>query len=262
MESKMSVKKKTLLKALACVLAVLLAVTGIWGIKMLSAKYKQNFTFNGSVYVETNDDSEVVLYEHEAYLQADGTYLLATAAKEVQANSYQMLPGVDIPKDPCVYVTALYDESYIFLEVCDELTNERVTWTLESCWVLVDGVTGQNGGAVYVYAADGANPTLVSTLSDEELTSVAYTATDATTTPENTTEDQGYALVINIIANQTITVSSKLPSGYDSGSLAFYGYVAQASEGADPAEVFGTFFSSSDTTTTTTTTTTTEAETD
>ncbi|MCD7723226.1 MAG: hypothetical protein LUH82_04680 [Clostridiales bacterium] len=238
MENTKKAKNKILFRCLACVLAAAVVVAAAFGIKSLSAKYIKNYTLNGSVYIETKTDADVQLYEHKAYLQSDGSYLLDTEAAEVSANTYSVLPGVDIPKDPCLYITDLTETSYVYIEVCEQNKTDAVTFTLESCWVEVAGATGINGGKVYVYSTDGTNPALVTSGSTVE----TFTQTSATTSVEPTTADPGQDLSINIIKDQTVYVSASYAAGTDY-SLTFYGYVAEAAAGEAAASIYTTYFS-------------------
>ncbi len=254
-------RRKALLRAGAVVLAVIVVVAAAFAITGLVGRYRKDYTFDGSVYVERHLDLDLDLYEHTAVLQPDGTYKLVTnTEKAVDGNSYNVLAGVDIPKDPCIYVQSLSTSEtyYIYIEVVPEnfILDESdetcrtyissdgtgavtdasgtpaMSFTLESCWLYVPGVEGLNGGYVYVLAVDG-DPLLIN---DNTEYTDQYTPTDETTTGEPSTATHEYEFVLNIIEGQTVNVSSnydKLTRG-----VTFYGYAAVAVESSDAAETF------------------------
>lgn len=100
---------------------------------------------------------EFKILEHKAIRLPSGEYdLLDDTAAEVDTekhqhvteNSYALLPGLDIPKDPFIEIT---DKStvpaYLYLIVAhDSLDGTGVSYELEDHWEPVDGYRG-----VYVY---------------------------------------------------------------------------------------------------------------
>ncbi len=234
-------RRSILLRALICLAIVAVLIAGIFTAKYIAAKYTSTYKMNGSVYVQKSLDLDIFIYEHDAVLQSDGTYLLMTDGESVQGNTYNVLPGVDIPKDPCIYLENLSDTSfYIYVEVVDQLIDSALTYAMEDYWLQLD-ITGLNGGTVYVYSEDGINPTLVNGSSED----LGYNKTDATTNSEVTTHAVDYDLTINIIKDQTVSVGAGYQGTID-GILNFYGYAAEASEGDDPIQVFQNSFTEND----------------
>ena len=130
------------------------------------------------------------LWESEAEEQTDGSYkLLNTKAQE--GNTYNILPGVDIPKDPTVTIDDLQENAYLYIVVDNKLTS-GLTFSYATGWSLLDGYTN-----VYVYTANGSN---VIKPGDYE---------------------------VKIIENDTITVPANYSATGD-GSLTFTAYLAQA----------------------------------
>jgi hypothetical protein len=183
---------------------------------------------------DTNGNKgEFVLKEHKVQTNASGAYEYAKDDEneliEVAQNEYKVLPGVDLPKDPFVRITEKSEApAYLYVEVVEsenfaaDKANGVFSYSIDSSWLKLNGVTGTNGGAVYVYKGTGSAAAAI--------------------TNETTGLDDG----INIIANQKIQVADKEISEND--SLTFYGYLAQASitttEGtsSDAAVIYNTCF--------------------
>lgn len=150
----------------------------------------------------------IALEEHEAVRQTDGSYLLLDGQggrenKIVTSNTYILMPGVDVPKDPYVVISDKSPiEAYVYLEVDSDLPS-TVTYLLENHWKALAGLPG-----VYVYAPGG--------------------------TPQTVT---GNMDAISILQGNTVTVSQNY-SGSDPVSLTFYAYLYQAFAGNTPEEVY------------------------
>ena len=102
-----------------------------------------------------DDPQNFVLKEHEATdTDSDGVYTLVTT-KEVDTNTYTVLPGVDLPKDPFVKTEeTLKLDAYVFIEVVDE-TGTALHFTVDSeNWTELSDKTGPQGGKVYVMKAN------------------------------------------------------------------------------------------------------------
>ena len=102
-----------------------------------------------------DDPLNFVLKEHQATdTDKDGVYTLDDT-KEVNTNTYTVLPGVDLPKDPFVKTNeTLKLDAYVFVEVVDE-TGTALHFTVDSDkWTELADVTGPNGGKVYVMKAN------------------------------------------------------------------------------------------------------------
>ena len=123
-------------------------------------KYIQTSMYTGELQFNAKLADSFEMLEHRAERQNDGSYVL-NAGVTVTENDYELIPGLDIHKDPYVrIVNKTSIEAYLYLEVVDATNNSAIEWELEGHWLLLDGVTGKkNNGAVYVYAADGVTPT-------------------------------------------------------------------------------------------------------
>lgn len=148
----MKILKKWLLRAL--VVALLCGLIG-----GTYAKYVKDQTMGGTVTIQVSLGT-IELWEHKADLNNDGTYTLDTT-QEVLNNTYVLLPGLDIPKDPFVRIT---DKSpipvYIFVEVTSALSGSALSFEVDvydeinnrdGNWIEVAGATPKHSGKVYVY---------------------------------------------------------------------------------------------------------------
>ena len=203
-------KKKTLLTILAVMLVCCIAVTGT--LAVLFAKTSEpvvnTFTAAGDGKLFTG---EFTLKEHIAAKQPNGSYKLTDALtnKTTTGNDYYVLPRTDLPKDPFITITGKTNApAYLYVEVVDGLP-AGMHYNMASCWTRLEGVTGNNGGVIYVY-------------------------NNGTPIDENSTGLENIA----IIAGNTIKVDD-VP-GLAEGqkvSLSFYAYLGQASVGT-PSEAY------------------------
>ena len=175
-------------------------------------KYIKTESYTGSLQV-TAKLADVTLLEHEAVRSADGSYTLSD--KTATENTYTLIPGLDIPKDPFITIenkTSI--EAYLFVEVVDNTPNGAIGYTVSTDWRIVNGVTGKHGGTVYVYAKGGT-----------------LTVLDDT----NTSADPIY-----ILTDNKITVSQTLNSTETDDTLTFYAAMGEvaASDSGDPKVVY------------------------
>lgn len=85
----------------------------------------------------------------------DGSYAQDTNAdaQPTSGFSYKLIPGITLPAAPYVEITGKTDiPAYLYLEVDND---GPVELTFDDAWTELDGVSGKNGGTVYVYD-DGA----------------------------------------------------------------------------------------------------------
>ena len=133
---------------LICIAVLSLILTAFCG--YVYSKYIKNETMKGSLTI-TAELGDITVWEHKAEQNKDGSYQLDDGQK-VQQNFYYLIPGLDIPKDPCVEIT---DHSsvpvYVFIKVDTNLTDaHQVSYQLQDCWQLVAGTAN-----IYVYCVDG-----------------------------------------------------------------------------------------------------------
>ena len=195
-------KKKTLLTILAVMLVCCIAVTGTLAVLFAKTSEPVVNTFTATSQLVNGD---FTLKEHIAEQQKNGSYTLTTETTNdtVTGNHYDVLPKTNLPKDPYITITEKTNApAYLYVEVVGELPN-GMHYDMADCWTKLNGVTGNNGGVIYVYN----NGTPID---------------DKSTGLEN----------IAIIADNTITVDD-VP-GLAEGQkveLSFYAYLGQASVG-------------------------------
>lgn len=189
-------KRVTLIVCILVVLVLALATGGVF------SKYKETVTLN-SVNLEVSSGklaSVFSLQEHKAVQKSDGTYELGTDL--VTSNSYRVLPGVALPKDPYFTLNKQTKiEAYLYVEVIDNLGSKGLSYSLTNDWKAL-GVKGAKGGDVYVYTG-GANA--------------------AKKITKNFNESPVY-----ILEDNEITVTKVNKSDLGTVNVSFYGYLAQA----------------------------------
>lgn len=87
--------------------------------------------------------------------QEDGSYAQDTTsdAQPTSGFSYKLIPGITLPAAPYIEITGKTGiPAYLYLEVAN---SGPVTLSYDSSWAELSGVSGKNGGTVYVY--DGGN---------------------------------------------------------------------------------------------------------
>lgn len=217
-------KKKVLLTVLAMVLLCALSVAGTLALLAQESDAVTN-TFVAAV---PGPDKFVDTFGIKEYLvEADtkGNYTLT--ATETDANSYTVVPGVTLPKDAFVKLTRTNaTPAYLFIEVDNDLETSVFTMNVDTnVWGKLDGVTGKNGGDIYVLGS-ASDPAVLG----------AVTAADG---------------VYHIIDGNKVTVanSDDLKITTDANTIKFYAYICQATVAdangtntSDPAQVFGICF--------------------
>lgn len=216
-------KKKTLLTILAVVLVCCIAVTGTLAYLTATSNggnaVVNTFTAAGGgnlIDPDDGDDSngKEGFFLKEVKVEAnDKLEYSFVEGVEVDKNEYKAQPSTDLPKDPYVRIvgkTAV--PAYLYVEVVDGLSGSGLGYTMASCWTKLDGVTGSTyGGQIYVYN----NGELVT---------------------DSTDLSQIHLLDGNkITVGDSVTIDSEI-------ALSFYGYLAQATAGADAAAAFNTCF--------------------
>ncbi|MBR4881428.1 MAG: hypothetical protein IKU19_05805 [Clostridia bacterium] len=173
------------------------------------AKYVQKDTLTGTANISAKLGN-IELLESKAIKNDDGSYTL-DVNDPVTSNEYSVvLPGYDIPKDPYVKITNKSSiPAYVYVEVVDtNLEAAKITYEIASNWKLIEGVTGQNGGDLYVY--------VTSVVNDENR--------------------------IEILKENKIIVSQKLDKNATDLNLSFYAYMAETASGADAKAAYQNTF--------------------
>lgn len=225
-ERKTGEKSKRIVSFAAVALAAALIVTGVFSIAVSGAKanYKQTREVRSvpvKITVDADLASGLAVLEHEATKDENGEYVL-NLQKEVSSNSYDLMPGVDILKDPFVKVTGKTEiPAYLYIEVVDLPEGRAPTYSYQidsGNWTLLKKsdnttpVTGKNGGKVYVYNSGASF--------------------DKDDTNEGT-------LAVNILSGGKVTVSPDFDASgdYTNASLSFHAYMAQAVDGKSAYDI-------------------------
>ena len=221
-------KKKVLLSAVALLLVCALSVAGTLAVLNKTTGTLKN-TFIASAtpdnFVDTLDLKEYTVTPDNkgGYTQGTTVHVADKEATEDIGNSYKMIPGLEIPKE--VFVELKRDNetpAYLYIEVV-AVNMDDYTYSVDTTrWVELTGITGNNGGKVYVYGANNV----------------------ATPIGAVTTAEQYDILTGNkVTANDMADVQPG-----ETGTLTFYAYIAQATvsvDGAntsDPTAVFNACF--------------------
>ena len=207
-------RKKSRFRLLGALLLVLLLTAGA-AIGSLAAKYLYQQKLEATVTFTASLASNFQLLESNAVKDTDtGAYTLTE--ESVYVNTYELIPGLDIPKDPYVIVEGKTPlPAYLYVEVVDG--NREVTatengpqildYTIRKNWTKI-AVTGLYGGDVYCYTGSGTEPVTV----DDSLKNEKIYILEG--------RDQ--------YPNGMVTVSQHLLHSEISGSLKFYGYLYEA----------------------------------
>lgn len=222
-------KKKTLTIAIALVLVVALAVGATYAYLTAQTKAVTN-TFTAGGAVAAND---LTLKEHKVIPNTDGSYKLDnTYLGEGEGNSYVVLPGVNLPKDPTVTVEKSTGTYYLFVTV------EKGS-----------GFVGENAPLSYKTASDWKSMAISGNdVANKELYVYSVTSDGTTTYIQPKSENAvSHAILAAISAtdNNTIGVADSdaaLQLGNDGSELKFTAYACQSAGFATPAAAWNGAF--------------------
>lgn len=212
--------RRNTLAALICVSVLIIAIGAITiaSSGLASAKYKTQQVVNNvpvTITVTADLADTLEIKEHVANRLDSGAYELTAA--ETNSNSYVLMPGVDIPKDPFVRVTGKTEiPAYLYIEVIDSVggSNSTYNYAIDSTnWTAVSGVNGKYGGTVYVY--------------NSVLQKTATESGDVT---------------VHILQNDIVTVKPEIDrsADYSDAGIQFCAYMVQVADGKTVAELFRT----------------------
>ncbi len=183
--------------------AVVMIVAALVGTGLL-AKYVRSVIFQGNVSFAANLADDFKVSEHKAVKQDDGSYTLNS--EETSSNTYKVMPGVDIPKDPFITLTNKSDvPAYLYIEIKDT-SSDTVTYELTAKWQKINNCKGSNGGAVYAYA-DVLNK-------------------------DNCNDP------ISVLKDNLIRVSEQYDENTDDFNITFYGYLLQKENDKSAEQTF------------------------
>ena len=184
----------------ALLVVMLLGIGAMAG--MVLAKYVYSTEVSGTIKFSAKLADSIVLQEHRAVKQQDGSYSLT---EEIGTeNTYTLIPGLDIPKDPYILISGKTPlPSYLYVEVVDEKKNEALSYAISDQWMLITSEGGEHGGDVYVY------------------TTGSGLAAPLVADP---------AGPIYILQNNQVTVSQTLKQSFEEGKLQFYACMGEIPE--------------------------------
>ena len=153
--------KKQIRTPLLVLLLVILVLSVIGGTGQVNAKYTTTITHKGTLSIKTSLAKDVQIQEHKAERQDNGTYTLNNSTL-VDANSYTLIPGVDIPKDPHILITEKTPiEAFLFLEVLDTTGSSAIAYAVDETYWQKTTLTPKNENAtVYLHITDGKTAVL------------------------------------------------------------------------------------------------------
>lgn len=226
-------KKKTLTIAIALVLVVALAVGATYAYLTAQTKAVTN-TFTAGGAVAAND---LTLKEHVATPNADGSYKLDTNyVEEGKGNSYVVLPGVNLPKDPTVKVTAANGPYYLFVEVTKGTGFDEVT--------VGEGDAAKTGKPLdYTIAANWDKLSLTGKDVTREVYVYYVTGTDSSKTYIQNAATNDIPVLLNdrVTVNANNDIIATLTAKSDA-NLTFQAYACQAAGFNTPAAAFTACF--------------------
>lgn len=154
-----------------------------------------------------SDNGSFTLWEHKAEdTDGDGVYTLDNSTK-VNSNSYSILPGVNIPKNPTVDVVGLEEHAYLYIKVTGTLPN-GLSYSIDPAnWTALAGYDG-----VYVYSGTNAENNII------KATNAAPKTFPAT-----------------ILTDNQIVVADSYDGTSDNITLSFDAYMVQATGNGDSA---------------------------
>lgn len=148
----MNKKKKRTRLGLLILLLLLLSLMGF-----ALGKYSKTLNNTGNVTFSTRLADTMTLLEHQAVRQTDGTYEL-DMTKTVTSNTYFLIPGVDIPKDPHITISGRTSiPAFLFIEVASTLDTDTQVYKIDTDkWELIQSGTKE----VYYYKSDVTDGTI------------------------------------------------------------------------------------------------------
>lgn len=199
--------KRGLVLALSFVLVICATIGGT--LAWLQAKTEKVTNTFTSAELFADPTTQFTLWEHKAEdTDQDGAYTLGE--EEVTGNTYDILPGVDIPKDPTVDVVELEENAYLYIKVTGLSMTTGLTATVDATnWTALTGYEG-----VYVYTGSDA---------------------DSTTQIIKATDTAKKTFTATILTNNKIVVENSYSGIADDITLSFEAYMVQATGNGENA---------------------------
>lgn len=133
-------------------------------------KYIKTIPLTGQVTFTARLAEDVILQEHLAVRQTNGGYSLH-ASDVVTSNSYKLIPGLDVPKDPHIIIKGKTPiPAYLFIEVESTLDTPVVYQIDDANWTLLEEDSTKK---VYQYKDEitaSFSETAINILKDKQIT--------------------------------------------------------------------------------------------
>ncbi|MBO4423088.1 MAG: hypothetical protein J5879_06590 [Clostridia bacterium] len=98
-----------------------------------SAKFIKDIPLTGKIKISASLADDIKVYEHKAERQDDGSYILGEDTTE--SNEYELMPGVDVPKDPTVKIKGYSGmPAYVYIKVESTLPDTVSYQIDETIW--------------------------------------------------------------------------------------------------------------------------------
>jgi len=200
--SKKNEKRSKGFKVLSLVLAFVLVIGASVAGTLAWLTAKTDTVKNTFASAELFDSNGYIdLWENKAEdVDGDGQYTLNNSVR-VKTNTYDILPGVDIPKNPYVDVVKLKEHAYLYIKVTGLPMGDGLTAVVDTTnWTELLGYDG-----LYVYSGTEAENNIIKATDDDPIT---FTAT--------------------ILADNEIRVADSYEGTSDDITLSFDAYMVQA----------------------------------
>ncbi len=225
-------KKRTLITVFACILVCAISITGTLAYLSATSEKDVTNTFLAEADGKLLEDTEA--QEHDFSIvetpvkdDGNGNWIADTEGTldENGGNTYKVVPGSKLLKDAKIHIVGKTTiASYLYLEVVDTLPNGLFTYGIDSNWTKLTGVTGKNGGEIYVYK----DVIEAATEGSENLESYDIQILAGST--DDDTYKGGLVTVSSTASDTDLAVLKDADK-----QLSFYSYMAQASAGQDGA---------------------------
>ena len=142
------------------VLLILLVALLIGLISFVDAKYADTISYRGKITFSAKLANNVELRERKIVRKNDGTYETTAETITNGTQSYTLVPGQDVPKDPHIIIEGKTDiPANLYVEIVDTSDTEKgvklIDYSVTDIWErAADQSLNKHGGTVYKYKGD------------------------------------------------------------------------------------------------------------
>lgn len=139
---------------------ILMLIVTVLLFSFVVGKYIKTISVKNTVTFTANLAENVMLVESKVQRQPDGSYETIDATITGETQTYTLVPGQDIPKDPRIIIEGKTDvPAYLYVEIVDTLDTVNVNgdnvklidYSIASTWEFADQSLNKHGGTVYKY---------------------------------------------------------------------------------------------------------------